>query len=113
MCVVIEFVLTFSGKKSSWGNSEISGDICETATFSWEAIGVSPEGFGTFAMLVNFIVSITVCQFTSVPPKEIQELVEKIRENTPSKTKTPTKASSSITPTIGTPVIQSEKKTMI
>ena len=41
--------------------------------------GVSPEGFGTFAMLVNFIVSITVCQFTSVPPKEIQELVEKIR----------------------------------
>jgi len=30
-------------------------------------------------MLVNFIVSITVCQFTSVPPKEIQELVEKIR----------------------------------
>jgi len=41
--------------------------------------GVSPEGFGTFAMLVNFIISITVCQFTSVPPKEIQELVEKIR----------------------------------
>jgi len=41
--------------------------------------GVSPEGFGTFAMLINFIVSITVCQFTSVPPKEIQELVEKIR----------------------------------
>jgi len=41
--------------------------------------GVSPEGFGTFAMLVNFIISITVCQFTSVPPKEIQDLVEKIR----------------------------------
>jgi|TARA_B110000467_G_scaffold142279_1_gene143602 cation/acetate symporter len=41
--------------------------------------GVSPEGFGTFAMLANFIVSITVCQFTAPPPKEIQELVENIR----------------------------------
>ena len=41
--------------------------------------GVSPEGFGTFAMLANFIVSITICQFTVAPPKEIQELVENIR----------------------------------
>ncbi len=41
--------------------------------------GISPEGFGTFAMLINFIISITVCQFTPVPPKEIQDLVEKIR----------------------------------
>ena len=30
-------------------------------------------------MLINFIVSITVCQYTPVPPKEIQDLVEKIR----------------------------------
>ncbi|MBK55997.1 MAG: cation acetate symporter [Flavobacteriaceae bacterium] len=41
--------------------------------------GVSPEGFGTLAMIVNFIVSLTVCKFTSEPPKKIQELVEKIR----------------------------------
>ena len=41
--------------------------------------GVSPEGFGTFAMLANFIVSLTVCHLTSKPPKEIQELVENIR----------------------------------
>ena len=41
--------------------------------------GVSPEGFGTFAMLANFIVSLTVCHLTSKPPKEIQELVESIR----------------------------------
>ena len=41
--------------------------------------GISPEGFGTFAMLINFIVSSTVCQFTPVTPKEIQDLVEKIR----------------------------------
>jgi cation/acetate symporter len=41
--------------------------------------GVSPEGFGTFAMLANFIVSLIICHLTAKPPKEIQELVERIR----------------------------------
>ena len=43
----------------------------------WYAI--SPEGFGTLAMLVNFVVSLTVCHMTKEPSEEIQELVEKIR----------------------------------
>jgi len=41
--------------------------------------GISPEGFGTFAMLTNFIVSLIVCHITNDPPKEIKDLVEKIR----------------------------------
>ena len=41
--------------------------------------GISPEGFGTFAMLINFIVSLIVCHLTREPSKEIQELVENIR----------------------------------
>ncbi|MEQ6123215.1 sodium:solute symporter family protein [Pseudotenacibaculum sp. MALMAid0570] len=41
--------------------------------------GISPEGFGTVAMIVNFIVSITVSKFTRKPPKEVQEIVENIR----------------------------------
>ena len=41
--------------------------------------GISPEGFGTVAMFVNFIVSISIAQFTPKPPKEIQDLVENIR----------------------------------
>ena len=41
--------------------------------------GISPEGFGTLAMLVNFIVSLTVCYMTKEPSEEIQKLVEKIR----------------------------------
>ena len=41
--------------------------------------GISPEGFGTFAMLINFIISIVVCHLTKEPSKEIQDLVEKIR----------------------------------
>jgi len=41
--------------------------------------GISPEGFGTFAMLVNFVVSLSVCHLNAKPPQEIQELVENIR----------------------------------
>jgi cation/acetate symporter len=41
--------------------------------------GISPEGFGTFAMLINFVVSLVVCHFTNKPSDQIQELVEKIR----------------------------------
>ncbi|WP_299100603.1 sodium:solute symporter family protein [uncultured Winogradskyella sp.] len=41
--------------------------------------GISPEGFGTIAMLLNFIVSVTIMKFTKVPPKEVQDLVENIR----------------------------------
>ena len=41
--------------------------------------GISPEGFGTFAMLINFLVSLVICHFTKKPSDQIQELVEKIR----------------------------------
>jgi cation/acetate symporter len=41
--------------------------------------GISPEGFGTFAMLLNFGVAIVVCNFTKQTPENIQQLVEKIR----------------------------------
>ncbi len=42
--------------------------------------GISPEGFGTFAMLVNFVVAIGVSRFTPSPSIEIQELIEEIRK---------------------------------
>ena len=41
--------------------------------------GISPEGFGTVAMMMNFIVSIIVSKFTPEPPVEVQEIVEDIR----------------------------------
>jgi len=42
--------------------------------------GISPEGFGSVAMLVNFIVTISVHLIVNKPaPDEIQELVETIR----------------------------------
>ena len=41
--------------------------------------GISPEGFGTFAMLLNFAVALIVCNFTKQTPVNIQQLVEKLR----------------------------------
>jgi len=41
--------------------------------------GISPEGFGSVAMIVNFMVALTVNYFYPDPPKEVQELVEDIR----------------------------------
>ena len=41
--------------------------------------GISPEGFGSVAMCVNFIVSLVVSKFTKSTPEHIMHLVEKIR----------------------------------
>ena len=41
--------------------------------------GISPEGFGTVAMIINFTVSIIISKFTPEPPKEVQEIVANIR----------------------------------
>lgn len=41
--------------------------------------GISPEGFGTVAMMANFVVSIVISKFTPDPPQEVQEIVENIR----------------------------------
>ena len=42
-------------------------------------LGISPEGFGSVAMILNFIVSITIMKLTKEPPKPVQEIVENIR----------------------------------
>jgi len=41
--------------------------------------GISPEGFGSVAMFVNFFVSIVISKFTPEPPLEVQEMVENVR----------------------------------
>jgi len=59
--------------KLEWiGNPETS-----TAEDWW--FGISPEGFGTVGMLVNFAVALVVSRFTSPPPENVQEIVENIR----------------------------------
>lgn len=41
--------------------------------------GISPEGIGTVGMVLNFVVSVTVCLLTPPPPQHVQEIVERIR----------------------------------
>ncbi len=41
--------------------------------------GISPEGFGTVAMITNFLVSFIVSKYTKAPPADISKLVEDIR----------------------------------
>ena len=72
MIVGISLMLFYMAKfKLGW--------LGETPSPSEWWFGISPEGFGTVAMIVNFIVSLAVCQFTTAPPKEVQEIVENIR----------------------------------
>ena len=42
--------------------------------------GISPEGFGTIAMIANFVVTLIISTNTSAPSKDIQELVANIRK---------------------------------
>jgi len=42
-------------------------------------MGISPEGFGTVGMILNFIVAKVVSSMTAEPPAEIQQIVEDIR----------------------------------
>ena len=58
--------------KLGWFDDELPGSN------QWW-FNISPEGFGTVAMCVNFIVSIIVMKFTSEPPEEIKKIVEDIR----------------------------------
>lgn len=41
--------------------------------------GISPEGFGSVAMLINFAVALLVNYFTPPPPEDVQMMVEDIR----------------------------------
>ena len=51
----------------------------ETSTENDWWFGISPEGFGTVGMLVNFAIAIIISRFTAPPPVEVQEIVENIR----------------------------------
>ncbi|MEM9687091.1 MAG: sodium:solute symporter family protein [Bacteroidota bacterium] len=59
--------------KLGWiGKPETNGEA-----YWW--FGISPEGFGTLGMIVNFVVALTVSRFTARPPEAVQEMVETIR----------------------------------
>ncbi|MCK0192580.1 sodium:solute symporter family protein [Arenibacter sp. F20364] len=72
MVVGISLMLFYMAKfKLGW-----LGDIPDKSEW-W--FGISPEGFGTVAMIVNFIVALVIHRFTPDPPEIVQEIVENIR----------------------------------
>jgi len=73
LCLMLFYMLKFKFGIFD-GGKEFVPNLQENWWF-----GISPEGFGTVAMLVNFIVAIVVNQFTAEPPEEVQEIVENIR----------------------------------
>jgi cation/acetate symporter len=54
------------------------GDEATSGPDNWW-FGISPEGFGTIGMIVNFVIAFTVSKFTPETPQDVQELVETIR----------------------------------
>ncbi len=59
--------------KLGWiGSPETSGED------NWW-FDISPEGFGTVGMLVNFAVALIISRFTAAPPESVQQIVEDIR----------------------------------
>ncbi|SHJ41788.1 cation/acetate symporter [Arenibacter nanhaiticus] len=72
MIVGIGLMLYYMAKfKLGW-----LGEIPDNSNW-W--FGISPEGFGSVAMAVNFIVALIISRFTPEPPLQVQEITENIR----------------------------------
>lgn len=61
------------------GGKEAVAGLTADWWFNFGNGGISPEGFGTVAMAVNFIFSVIVSRLTPAPPENVQDIVEHIR----------------------------------
>jgi cation/acetate symporter len=61
------------------GGKEAVAGLTKEWWFNFGNGGISPEGFGTVAMAVNFIFSVIVSRLTPAPPAHVQDIVEHIR----------------------------------
>lgn len=73
LCLMLFYMLKFKFGVFDGGKEAVPG-----LKDDWW-FGISPEGFGTVAMLANFVVAIVINRFTPDPPLEVQEIVERIR----------------------------------
>ncbi len=73
LCLMLFYMLKFKFGIFDGGQEAVAG-----LQDDWW-FGISPEGFGSIAMVVNFIVAIAVNTFTDDPPEDVQEIVENIR----------------------------------
>lgn len=73
MLLMIYYMLKFK-----FGIFDGGKEVVDSLKPDWW-FGISPEGFGTIAMIANFIVALVVNKFTPEPPHDVQEIVENIR----------------------------------
>lgn len=73
MLLMIFYILKFKFGVFDGGKEAVAG-----LESKWW-FGISPEGFGTVAMLANFAVSLIIKSFTPDPPQDVQDIVENIR----------------------------------
>jgi len=71
-------LMLFYMLKFKFGIFDGGKEAVEGLKESWW-FGISPEGFGSVAMIVNFIVSVVIMKFTPDPPENVQKIVEDIR----------------------------------
>ena len=73
ICLMAFYILKFKFGVFDGGKSAVPG-----LKSDWW-FGISPEGFGMIAMIVNLVISFVVSRMTAAPPEYIQDLVEDIR----------------------------------
>ena len=71
--LMLYYILKFKFGVFDGGKSSVPGLQDEW----W--FGVSPEGFGSVAMVFHFVVALVINKFTPPPPKKVQDIVENIR----------------------------------
>ena len=73
ICLMSFYILKFKFGVFDGGKEAVAG-----LKSDWW-FGISPEGFGMVAMIVNFVLSLVVSRFTAPPPENVQQIVENIR----------------------------------
>lgn len=76
--LMLYYMLKFKFGIFDGGKDAVAG-LTADWWFNFGNGGISPEGFGTVAMAINFIVSVVVSRLTPAPPQHVQEIVEHIR----------------------------------
>src|SRR5690606_14626996 len=77
MVVGISLML-FYMLKFKFGLFDGGSDAVKSLKADWW-FGISPEGFGSIAMVANFATALFVSSITPPPPGEVMEMVENIR----------------------------------
>src|SRR5690606_39437408 len=72
LCLMLFYMLKFK-----FGIFDGGKEAVDSLKPDWW-FGISPEGFGSVAMLANFAFAIVINIFTPDPPHHVQDIVEKI-----------------------------------